>query len=1016
MLGNTNSSSQGLADDINAIDESGLFDEQFYMRVSGSRGSRHELIRHYLMYGESELLSPSGDFDSVFYRHANPDVVKNGMGLLLHYIRYGRGEGRYPNQKRLSLDVATIESSGLFDHRVFSQRYKMVGSSGLTDVEFYLMEDVSLPSSEHFDEQFYLDAYPDVLTYPGKPLLHYITEGMREGRVPNSEELRQRRLAMRDLFDSDYYLAQLPAADRPGVADSLDHYILRGTRLGLDPNPDFCVDYYFRRNGDLAGKGIDPFYHYVLHGRAEGRICRPDFSGWFKRAKRKVDRSKDTIIIANHEASRTGAPLVGLMIGAKLAERFNIIVVLGRGGPIEEHFLEYSCMVVIGSPNSLDAEYLLKELTATYSVAAILLNSVETAEYAFGSLYAGIPSVALLHEFAEYTLPPGKMGRVVQAVDRVVVPAELIWDSVQREVATHCGGGTANNVVVRPQGYLPRLPQDHALNDLTSDELLSVLNIEDPEHTTVVLGAGYAQMRKGVDLFVQTAAEMRALVSDDVRFVWIGDGYEPERDVGYSTWVADMVRRLDLEEHVFFIRHQASLKTLFDFADVFYLPSRLDPFPNVVLDAFKAGKAVVCFDRATGVAAVLENGQARGAAVPYCDVRAAARALIEFAQPASDEEKRSTARFVEENLDFNMYVDFIAEQLEIARASRREVNRASERIEKSGAFDVRFHEGTDRVWQESETRRAILTYAAHGSKGLSICNARPGFSDGLYWSEHPAREQGLPALDDALAVRTLPTPPATHRCVELDPRKWVQAYTGNVALHLHLHYAELAAEFAGRLEAAKCRADLFITTTSAQKRLEIDYAFRRYKLGRVRVIEVPNRGRDIGPLLTSLKSHIRSGNYDIVGHLHGKRSAAVDSDMGDRWRNFLTETLLGERDNLRQILSLFDAERKLGLVFAEDRHCVGWTKNRHIAEGLARRMVPKPEIGDFPVFPLGTMFWARPAALEPLWEISFDADDFPVEPAPYDGTILHAIERMLPSIAVATGHTWCTVRRPDRAW
>jgi glycosyltransferase involved in cell wall biosynthesis len=1004
-----------LADDIDAVDRSGLFDDQFYARVSGAEGNRRELVRHYLMYGESELLSPSGDFDIVFYRLANPDVVKNGMSPLLHYIRHGRPEGRYPNQKRLSVDVAKIEATGLFDHRLFSHRYKAVGSSGLTDVEFYLMGDVVLPGNAFFDEEFYVDAYEDARDYPGKPLLHYIAVGMRQSRVATPEELRQRRLAMRELFDAEYYLAQFPAGERP--TDPLDHYILHGARLGLDPSPDFSVDYYLRRNADISEKGIDAFYHYALHGRAEGRKARPNFSDWFKRGKRKVDRSKPTIVIANHEASRTGAPLVGLTVGAKLAERYNVIVLLGRGGPLEIDFLEYSCMVVVGQPTTLDAEYLLAEIAATHDVAAILLNSVETAEYAFGSLYAKIPSVALLHEFAEYTLPAGKMTRVVQAVDRVVVPADLIWDSVQREVAFHCGGGPANNVVVRPQGYLPQLPQHEELHDLTRHELLSVLGIDDPENTKVVLGAGFVQMRKGIDLFVQTAAEMRELWGDKVRFVWVGDGYDPGTDIYYSTWVADMVRRLDLEGHVFFLRHQASLKVLFDFADVFYLPSRLDPFPNVVLDAFKADKAVVCFDRATGVAAVLNSGEARGEAVPYCDVRAAARALIEYAQPAGDDDTRSSSRFVDETFDFDAYVQFIGEQLEIAQRLRRELTHSARRIVESDAFDLPFHDGKVARDSGGDLQRAVIEYVAHGAKGLSVCNARPGFSDGLYWNSQPNRKRDRPPLDLALTTASPPgTVPTTHRCVELDPGKWVPAFTGNAALHLHLHYTDLAADFAARLEAAKCRADLFVTTTSQQKRLEAEYAFRRYKLGRVRVIEVPNRGRDIGPLLVGAKSHLRSGNYDIIGHLHGKRSAAVDSDMGDRWRTFLTDTLLGDRDTLRQIWSLFEADRRLGLVFAEDRHSVGWTKNWTVAEKLAQRLVPPPDLPDFPMFPLGTMFWARAAALEPLWTLDFDPDDFPVEPAPYDGTILHAIERMLPAVTESTGHSWCTVYRPGSGW
>jgi lipopolysaccharide biosynthesis protein len=56
-------------------------------------------------------------------------------------------------------------------------------------------------------------------------------------------------------------------------------------------------------------------------------------------------------------------------------------------------------------------------------------------------------------------------------------------------------------------------------------------------------------------------------------------------------------------------------------------------------------------------------------------------------------------------------------------------------------------------------------------------------------------------------------------------------------------------------------------------------------------------------------------------------------------------------------------------------------------------------LGDLPQhfnFPVGTMFWARTSALEPLIGLHLQWDDYPPEPLPYDGTLLHAVERLLP--------------------
>jgi lipopolysaccharide biosynthesis protein len=63
-------------------------------------------------------------------------------------------------------------------------------------------------------------------------------------------------------------------------------------------------------------------------------------------------------------------------------------------------------------------------------------------------------------------------------------------------------------------------------------------------------------------------------------------------------------------------------------------------------------------------------------------------------------------------------------------------------------------------------------------------------------------------------------------------------------------------------------------------------------------------------------------------------------------------------------------------------------------------------------FPNGTMFWCRPAALKPLLNLRLGWEDYPPEPVPYDGTILHAIERILPFVAENQGYHFATTHTP----
>src|SRR5262249_20802776 len=91
----------------------------------------------------------------------------------------------------------------------------------------------------------------------------------------------------------------------------------------------------------------------------------------------------------------------------------------------------------------------------------------------------------------------------------------------------------------------------------------------------VVLGAGSGHVGKGVDLFLATAAAARRLAPDmKFRFVWIGDGYDPAADSGYSAYLAEQIARSDLADTVVLLGHTEHLDQAFANADVFFMCSR----------------------------------------------------------------------------------------------------------------------------------------------------------------------------------------------------------------------------------------------------------------------------------------------------------------------------------------------------------------------------------------------------------------------------------------------------------
>ena len=116
--------------------------------------------------------------------------------------------------------------------------------------------------------------------------------------------------------------------------------------------------------------------------------------------------------------------------------------------------------------------------------------------------------------------------------------------------------------------------------------------------------------------------------------------------------------------------------------------------------------------------------------------------------------------------------------------------------------------------------------------------------------------------------------------------------------------------------------------------------------------------------------------------------------------------LLGDKENkmMDSIIHEMIRDPKIGLVFPEDPHCPSWDANYCIAVEMAKKLGIRNLPKEFN-FPVGTMFWAKKGALSPLLNLGIKWNEYPEEPIGYDGTLLHAIERLLPLICENQGFT-----------
>jgi lipopolysaccharide biosynthesis protein len=219
-----------------------------------------------------------------------------------------------------------------------------------------------------------------------------------------------------------------------------------------------------------------------------------------------------------------------------------------------------------------------------------------------------------------------------------------------------------------------------------------------------------------------------------------------------------------------------------------------------------------------------------------------------------------------------------------------------------------------------------------------------------------------------------------------------------VAIQVHLYYDDLIEEIVNKTNNIPIFFDLYISIDSLDKKNKIiDYIKNNSKSKNVEILVVENKGRDVIPLLIQMKNKVKK--YKYICHIHTKKSLFID--IGENWRNYLYNNLLGNENIISEILSEFENNDKLGFSFPENYYKALLlfgeklsNKNKVLMKYLLNKLFKfKFNIGSKIEFPIGNMFWARVNSIYQIFNEDF-TNEIPKELGQKDGTIMHAIERI----------------------
>lgn len=241
-----------------------------------------------------------------------------------------------------------------------------------------------------------------------------------------------------------------------------------------------------------------------------------------------------------------------------------------------------------------------------------------------------------------------------------------------------------------------------------------------------------------------------------------------------------------------------------------------------------------------------------------------------------------------------------------------------------------------------------------------------------------------------------------------------------IAIFVNLYYEDMVEYYLKYLKRLDLQIDIYIISSNDAI---LQYIDRKHKQSNFILLSKENRGRDISALLVTSRERI--SRYDYICFVHDKKPKEEYS-KGDieLWTTELWENMLASDAYIKNIINLFIQNSNLGLLvpmepvggYWSSREGAYWGKNYENTLLLKQHLGLKCNIdpAKSPIT-LGTVFWSKPAALQKLFDLEWAYEDFNEEPLPIDGTLSHAIERILGYVAQDAGYDVATVMTSESA-
>jgi len=348
--------------------------------------------------------------------------------------------------------------------------------------------------------------------------------------------------------------------------------------------------------------------------------------------------SRTKILFISHDANWGGAPkvLYSLVKGLD-PKKWNSIVVVPDHGRLEEEFGNIGIRTIVSplvwattnaSRRANDYQYFcdnlgertsqIAEIIEKERIQLVITNTVSIVEGALAARMSGVPHIWYVHELIsqdDQLTPILDYPAFYATLDELSNKLVVISKTVENEI-----------VQFYPSQKIELIYTGLEKPPAISPDRQETLGIA--PHDPVITFVGVLSERKGVMGLVDVAAVVVKKIPQ-AKFVLVGQLVNE-----LAEKMKDQIRQKNLDDHFVFLGFRDDIREILSCSDVVVIPSLVEPFSLVAVEAMAAGKPVVA-TRSGGPAEIVID-QETGILVPVNDPYSMAQAVIKlFANSAS---------------------------------------------------------------------------------------------------------------------------------------------------------------------------------------------------------------------------------------------------------------------------------------------------------------------------------------------------------------------------------------------